>query len=284
MTHVLGILGPGVLGLSLAQWAAERGMEVRLMGRDHAHAARGLEELARRWQVLLDRGKILPGVVKGCLARVRPLDPGAWDDCSILLEATPEHPEAKARIWRGLASGLPSRMLCLTGSSALPVGPMAQAAGLEGRLMGFHLFVPVRSMRVVELVIPPGTSEACVARGRAFAEALELRVARVRDGVGYAAARMSMALGLEAMRLLEEGVASAGDLDALMKLGYGHPTGPIELSDRVGLDLRLAIVDRLREAHGERFLAPRILRERVAQGHLGRKTGQGLLGWPFEDP
>ncbi|HJW34925.1 MAG TPA: 3-hydroxyacyl-CoA dehydrogenase family protein [Holophagaceae bacterium] len=284
MTEVLGILGPGVLGLSLAQWAAEQGLQVRLMGRDRAHAERGLIELNHRWEVLTRKGKVLPEARETFTHRVRPLAPGQWEDCTALLEATPEDPHLKARVWESLRGNLPPHLLCLTGSSALPVGTLARAAGLEGRLLGFHLFVPVRSMRVVELVAPSDNASEPIARARSLAERLGLRVAQVRDGAGYAAARMSLALGLEAIRLLEEGVASAEDLDVLMKLGYGHPRGPLELSDQVGLDLRLAIADRLREAHGDRFEAPELLRRRVGQGMLGQKTGQGLQAQLPEKP
>ncbi|HJV21148.1 MAG TPA: 3-hydroxyacyl-CoA dehydrogenase family protein [Holophagaceae bacterium] len=284
MTEVLGILGPGVLGLSLAQWAAERGLQVRLMGRDRTHAERGLAELTRRWGVLAAKGKLAEGARETLEARVRALEPGRWEDCTVVLEATPEDPDLKTRIWKGLAERLLPSVLCLTGSSALPVAALAREAGLEGRLLGFHLFVPVRSMRVVELVVPTGSETASLERARRLGEALGLQVAEVRDGAGYAAARMSLALGLEAMRLLEEGVAGAADLDLLMKVGYGHPIGPIELSDRVGLDLRLAIVDRLRDACGERFQAPGILRERVARGDLGLKSGRGFLDWAGEVP
>ncbi|MBI3132714.1 MAG: 3-hydroxyacyl-CoA dehydrogenase family protein [Acidobacteria bacterium] len=282
MTEVLGILGPGVLGLSLAQWAAEQGLEVRLIGRDLPHAERGLTELARRWELLATKGKIRSDAPKALLGRVRALVPHHWADCSALLEAIPEQPELKARIWEDLSRTLPPEMLCLTGSSALPVGPLAQAAERSGHLLGFHLFVPVRSMRIVELVVPPGSSAVAIERAQNLGAALGLRVAKVRDGIGYAAARMSLALGLEAMRLLEEGVASAEDLDALMKLGYGHPRGPIELSDQVGLDLRLNIANRLREAYGERFQAPPLLMDCVSHGHLGLKSGQGLLQYPPE--
>ncbi len=284
MTEVLGILGPGVLGLSLAQWAAEQGLAVRLMGRDRGHAERGLAELRRRWEVLTRKGKIAPEAGEALRGRVRALESGQWEDCTTLLEATPEDPGLKAQIWERLRETLPPNLLCLTGSSALPVGALARSAGLEGRLLGLHLFVPVRSMRVVELVVPSDASSDFVVRARSLAESLGLRVAEVRDGVGYAAARMSLALGLEAIRLLEEGVASAEDLDVLMTLGYGHPRGPLELSDQVGLDLRLAIADRLREAYGERFQAPELLRLRVAQGQVGLKTGQGLRAWPLEKP
>lgn len=284
MTEVLGILGPGVLGLSLAQWAAEQGLQVRLMGRDLLHAERGVAELARRWGLLEAKGKIPSGAREAHLGSVRALKPHQWADCSVLLEATPEDPELKARIWDDLSRTLPPNMLCLTGSSALPVGPLAQAAKREGNFLGFHLFVPVRSMRVVELVVPPDSSAVAIGRAKNLGASLGLRVVKVRDGVGYAAARMSLALGLEAMRLLEEGVASAEDLDALMKLGYGHPRGPIELSDQVGLDLRLNIANRLREAYGERFQAPSLLKDCVSHGHLGLESGRGLLQYPPEKP
>lgn len=282
MNAPLAILGPGTLGLSLAQRAAELGMDVRLVGRDADHASRGRQALEGRWLGLVERGKLAAQEVPGLIARITLHGMEGTVGCGTLLEAVPEDPGLKAAVWRELAGTLAPETLCLTGSSALPVGPMATQAGLRGRLVGFHLFVPVRSMRVVELVLPEGTAEVWVDRAASLASALGLRVARVKDGVGYAAARMSLALGLEAMRLLEEGVASAEDLDALMRLGYGHPVGPLELSDRVGLDLRLAIADRLQAVHGDRFRAPGLLRAQVARGDLGRKAGRGFQTWPEE--
>jgi 3-hydroxybutyryl-CoA dehydrogenase len=276
MNGALGILGPGTLGLSLAQWAAERGLDVRLLGRDPAHGLRGAQNLRERWQTLVARGKLTPEAAGTLDARVSGHGWEGLQGCATLLEATPEDPGIKSRIWREVAETLDPGTLCLTGSSALPVGPLAAAAGLPGRLVGFHLFVPVRSMRVVELVLPEGTPSPWEDRAESFANQLGLRIARVKDGVGYAAARMSLALGLEAMRLLEEGVATAEDLDALMRMGYGHPVGPLDLSDRVGLDLRLTIADRLREVHGERFQAPDSLRALVAQGKVGRKSKGGF--------
>ena len=280
MTEVLGILGPGTLGRSLAQWAAECGLEVRLLGRDQAHAERARAEIEGRWEVLLRKGRLAPEARKEASARLVAEGPRGLGGCTILLEALPEDPRVKAHAWRDLAPRLDPRHLCLTGSSALPVGDLDRAAGLGDRLMGFHLFVPVRSMRVVELVVPPGRPDPEAARAAALGGALGLEVVRVQDGPGYAAARMSLALGLEAMRLLEEGVASAEGLDALMRLGYGHPVGPLELSDRVGLDLRLAIADRLAAALGPRFNAPDLLRKQVAAGATGRARGRGFHAWP----
>ena len=154
---------------------------------------------------------------------------------------------------------------------------------MEVGLLGFHLFVPVHRMRVVELAREAGTPDHLLARAAALSMALGLRLVPVQDQPGLAAARMALAQGLEAMRLLEQGVATAADLDALMVLGYGHPVGPLELSDRIGLDLRLAIAEQLhRDSQDPRFEVPAILRALVQQGHTGRKAGQGFHRWDAE--
>ena len=264
---ILAILGPGALGRSLARHAASKRLTVRLVGRDEAHAQRALADLGERG---------------ADLTRVAPVGAGpeAFEGVHAVVEASPEDAQLKAGIWRGIAPWLPPSALRLTGSSSLPVADLDAAAGLGGRLMAFHLFVPVSRMGVVELVAPDAVPESDLAGALSLAAALDLRVARVKDSPGYAAARMGLAQGLEAMRLLESGTASAEDLDALMVHGYGHPVGPLELSDRVGLDLRLAIADRLfRETGDPRFEPPAILRAKVAEGALGRKAGRGFFAW-----
>lgn len=264
---ILAILGPGALGRSLARHAASKGISVRLVGRDEAHAQRGLERLGRR---------------SGDVSRIHAFgfEAATFEGVDAVLEALPEDLERKSRAWRALKPILPPSALRLTGSSSLPVSLLDATAELEGRLMAFHLFVPVGRMGVVELVAPHGVPATDRARVASLASALDLRLIQVQDGPGYAAARMGLAQGLEAMRLLEAGVATAEDLDALMVNGYGHPVGPLELSDRVGLDLRLAIAERLFTETGDvRFEPPRILREKVAEGALGRKSGRGFFAW-----
>lgn len=264
---ILTILGPGTLGCSLARHAASRGLTVRLVGRDEAHAARALARMKARGADFTR-------------ATAHGLDAEAFAGADALLEALPEDPDLKAAIWRDLRAKLPDHTLRLTGSSSLPVAALDSRADLDGRLMAFHLFVPVGRMGVVELVAPPAVPSADRLRAASLAAALDLRLVEVQDGPGYAAARMGLAQGLEAMRLLEQGSASAEELDALMVHGYGHPVGPLELSDRIGLDLRLAIAERLfRETGDARFEPPRILREKVAEGALGRKAGRGFFAW-----
>lgn len=260
---ILAILGPGTLGRSLARHATSRGLTVRLVGRDEGHARRALE--SQPWaETITAHG----------------FNPDAFARVDAVLEALPEDPEVKAAAWRSLAPWLPEKALRLTGSSSLPVGELDAASNLGGRLMAFHLFVPVGKMGLVELVAPDAVPTEDRAGAAALADALALRRVLVKDGPGYAAARMGLLQGLEAMRLLEAGAASAEDLDALMIHGYGHPVGPLELSDRVGLDLRLAIASTLFAETGEaRFEPPRILKDKVASGTLGRKTGQGFFAW-----
>jgi 3-hydroxybutyryl-CoA dehydrogenase len=278
----LVILGPGVLGLSAAQWAAERGLAVKLLGRDADHAARGCAEIQRRWEAAVRKGRLDPADHAAAAARLEafPFDPGALKGASAFLEALPERAATKVPALTAAAAWGAPDLLILTGTSALPVTDLARETGLQNRLLGFHLFVPVSRMAVVELVVPDDTPEGWVDLARGLARALGKHPARIRDQAGFAAARMALAQGLEAIRLLEAGVATAADLDALMTLGYGHPVGPLELSDRVGLDLRLTISDDIHRSTGDpRFEAPRLLREKVARGETGLRAGHGFYHW-----
>ena len=277
----LAILGPGILGLSTAQWAAECGLETWLLGRSHEHAEAGVHEIHRRWDRSLAKGRLSREAWARAVDRLRaaPFSPSALNGVSILLEALPEDPDLKIPVLASAARWGPPELLLLSGTSALPVLDLAVRSGLVGRLLGFHLFVPVPRMAVVEMAVPAGTPQLWVDRARALALALHKRVVQVRDQPGFAAARMALAQGLEAIRLLEAGVASADDLDALMTLGYGHPIGPLELSDRVGLDLRLRIAERLAASGEDRFQPPPLLRKKVDEQTTGLKTGKGLYTW-----
>jgi 3-hydroxybutyryl-CoA dehydrogenase len=282
LTGPLAVLGPGILGLSAAQWAAECGLEVRLLGRDAAHAQAGVEEVRRRWKRAVHRGSLTREAAASAQARLQALafGPGALEGASVLLEALPEQTATKAPALAAAAVWGGEGLLLLSGTSALPISSLAGAAGLSARLLGFHLFVPVARMGVVEVAVPPDTPQVQVDQARALGAALRKRVVVVKDQPGFAAARMALAQGLEAMRLLEAGAASAEDLDALMTLGYGHPVGPLELSDRVGLDLRLRIADGLFDASADpAFAAPGLLREKVAEGQVGRRAGRGFFLW-----
>lgn len=282
MRGFLAILGPGALGQAAAQWAAECGLEVKLLGRSLAHAEEGLARIRRRLDRAVAHGRISPNQGAGAADRLAPamLEPEVLQEASILLEALPEDPDAKIAAWSQVAAWDLPHLLLLSGTSSLPISRLAQGAGLSGRLLGFHLFLPVERMALVELAVPPATQPHWVEAARSLGAQLRKRVIQVKDQPGFAAARMALAQGLEAMRLLEAGVASAEDLDALMTLGYGHPVGPLELSDRIGLDLRLQIASHLAAAGEPRFAPPTLLRTLVGQGRCGRRSGQGFFRWP----
>jgi 3-hydroxybutyryl-CoA dehydrogenase len=263
----LVVLGTGTLGRDLALWAAQRGLGVVLVGRSPARAQEALARLQALW----------PGHGEGPHLRTAPLEealPGA----SAVLEALPEDLDLKRQALARLEALAPPATLLLTGTSSLPLAQLGEGMTHPRRLLGFHLFLPVRRMGLVELVVRPDTPGTWLEGARNLARRLGLEVIQVADRP--AASRMGLALGLEAMRLLEEGAASAKDVDRLMVRGYGHPVGPLELSDRVGLDVRLAIARQLFQATGDpRFAPPDILKSLVASGHLGRKSGRGFHDW-----
>jgi len=277
----LCIHGPGTLGLSAAQWAAECGLETLLLGRDPGHAEAGILDIHSRWDRALRLGRLSREALDQARSRLHPaaFGPESLRGAAILLEALPEDPRLKAPVLAAAAAWGRPDLLVLSGTSALSISNLADRAGLIGRLVGFHLFVPVPRMAVVEVAVPEGTCGVWVDRARELGHALLKRVVQVRYQPGFAAARMALAQGLEAMRLLEAGVASAEDLDALMTLGYGHPVGPLELSDRVGLDLRLRIAEDLDAAGEVRFHPPMNLRKAVGEGATGCKAQQGFYSW-----
>jgi len=276
----LCILGHGNLGLSLAQWAAECGLEVVLVGRSAERAAQGLASILRRWEGSLRKGRLNQEALSRAQALLRSSGDleAAIGEADVFLEAIPESLELKATLWKRLAPLATPAKLWATGSSGIPVSEIRGRSGFSCPILGFHLFVPVQHHRVLELVSEDGCDQA---PARALAHRLQLEVVEAPDQVGYLASRLAMAQGLEAMRMVEQGQGSPTAIDALMCTGYGHPCGPLELSDRVGLDLRLAIASALFEQTASPlFLPPAILRAKVARGELGRKSGQGFYTWP----
>jgi 3-hydroxybutyryl-CoA dehydrogenase len=166
-----------------------------------------------------------------------------------------------------------------TNTSSLSVTSVADGLATPERAIGLHFFNPAYAMALVEVVVGERTAPAVRDRAVAFVEGLEKTPVEVRDTPGFASSRLGVAIGVEAMRMVEEGVASTTDVDAAMELGYRHPTGPLELSDVVGLDVRLDVLEYLREELGERFRPPQILKRKVRAGHLGEKTGRGFYVW-----
>ncbi|MFN8010085.1 MAG: 3-hydroxyacyl-CoA dehydrogenase family protein [Holophagaceae bacterium] len=278
----LVVAGPGAYGRSLAAWAARCGLDVRLLGRDRAHGEAGLRRIQSDWDRDVARGRLPAAQREEAEARLSAASSlaEALEGADAVLEALPEDLLAKAGFWRSLGDWPGLR---LSGSSSIPMAAQAEKAGSGEAPLGFHGFVPVERMDVLELAVPEGAREERVAAAEDLAARLGRTVVRVRDQDGFAATRMALAQGLEAMRLLESGAADRDGIDRLMARGYGHPAGPLELSDRIGLDLRLAIARRLHAATGSpAFAPPAILARLVAEGRTGRAAGAGFYAWDPE--
>lgn len=291
----LAIIGPGQLGQSMARHAAECGLEVILCGRTVEHAQAAKERVIQRWIQARDAGRLSYESCADFSQRLQVA--GAWDvagggnregeldRANVIFEALPEDLDLKVEAWSRLSSRVSDHLL-LTGSSALSAQSIRKGLGDKGQgdafIQNFHPFVPVHRMRVVEWLAPQDTPLNLQERVQVLAQTLKLKSIHV-SGTSLAASRMALAIGLESMRMLEAGVASAEDLDSLMQLGYHHPVGPLELSDRIGLDLRLQIARELFEQSGSAvFEPPQILIDKVQRFERGVKDARGFYAWKQE--
>jgi 3-hydroxybutyryl-CoA dehydrogenase len=196
----------------------------------------------------------------------------------LVVEAVPELVELKRDVLATIAKVAPGAAVG-TNTSSLSIDSLAEGLAEPERLIGLHFFNPVPASDLVEVVVGPRTADAVRDLAVGWVGALGKTEVVVRDSPGFATSRLGVLLGLEAIRMLEEGVADAASIDRAMELGYRHPMGPLRSTDLVGLDVRLAIAEHLRRELGDRFAPPRLLRDKVARGELGRKTGQGFYAW-----
>ena len=193
-----------------------------------------------------------------------------------VVEAVPEVPALKIEVLRAAEAAIGPEAVLATNTSSLSVTELAAALDRPARFLGMHFFNPVPASKLVEVVVAPQTAADVVETARAWVRELGKTDVVVKDSPGFASSRLGVLLGLEAIRMLEEGVADAEAIDTAMELGYRHPMGPLRSTDLVGLDVRLAIADYLAGTLGDRFAAPQLLRDKVAAGDLGRKTGRGF--------
>jgi 3-hydroxybutyryl-CoA dehydrogenase len=249
---------------------------------EHDAVQRGLERIAANLQKGVDLGKLTESTKRDTVGRVN----GSTDlvdaasSADLLIEAVPERLELKAQLFRTAGPALPASAVVATNTSSLSIEALADDVPNPARFLGLHFFNPVHIMKLVEVVHGPRTAPDVLESGVRFARALGKQPIVVKDSPGFASSRLGVALGLEAMRMLEEGVATAEDIDAAMVLGYRHPMGPLKLTDLVGLDVRLGIATYLHETLGhEHFKPPAILERMVAEGQLGKKSGQGFYDW-----
>jgi 3-hydroxybutyryl-CoA dehydrogenase len=280
---LIAVIGAGTMGHGIAQVAALAGFEARLTDADAIAITAALEKIGANLAGGVARGKLSGADAKSALARIT-LEADsrqAVSGADVVIEAIVEELDAKRALFASIEAAAPDAAILATNTSSLSVAAIAAATRRPERVIGMHFFNPVHIMKLVEVVPHRGTRPDVIARVKELAVAMGKSPIVVRDSPGFASSRLGLALGLEAMRMLEEGVASAEDIDTAMVLGYGHPMGPLRVSDVVGLDVRLKIAEYLHTAlDASRFEPPQILRDKVRAGELGRKTGKGFYEWP----
>lgn len=285
--RTVAVLGAGTMGSGIAQVCAQAGWTTRLFDAQQAALDRGVARVTEFWDKGIAKGKTSATQKAQWSALVHPIGDlrSAVRDADLVIEAVPEEMRLKQKVFAEVDALAPGHALLATNTSSLSVAEIAKATSRPHRVLGMHFFNPVPLMPLLEIVRHKETSPASVGDAQAAGKALGKTSIVVKDSPGFATSRLGIVLGNEAMRMLEEGVASAADIDKAMKLGYGHPMGPLELSDLVGLDVRLGISDYLNQKLGlDRYAAPPLVRKLVARGELGKKTGKGLYDWSDGTP
>jgi 3-hydroxybutyryl-CoA dehydrogenase len=270
------------MGRGIAQVAAIAGYETVLHDVSAELLARAPAEIGASLDRGAAKGATAPGVAEAAKGRLRvEIDfARAVAGADLVVEAVFEDLSLKKDLFARLHAATPPGAVLATNTSSLPVTEIASATGRPGLVLGMHFFNPVPVMPLLELVRTEATTADAVAAALEAGKRMGKQCIVVRDSPGFATSRLGLVIGLEAMRMLEEGVASAEDIDRAMELGYRHPMGPLRLTDLVGLDVRLAIAEHLSGTLGPgRFSPPAILRKHVAEGRLGKKSGRGFYRW-----
>lgn len=275
----VGVLGGGRMGAGIAHAFLVKGAEVVVVERDEAAAGAARERVASSTDRSAERGA-LTGTAAEALARLTvSVDRADLAGRQLVIEAVPEDWELKVSSLKDVEKHLDADAALASNTSSLSVTGLSAELTHPERFLGLHFFNPVPASTLVEVVVGAQTAPELVDAARAWTAGLGKTAVVVNDAPGFASSRLGVAIALEAMRMVEEGVATAEDIDNAMVLGYKHPTGPLRTTDLVGLDVRLGIAEYLHQELGERFEPPQILRDKVVRGDLGRKTGRGFFDW-----
>ncbi len=269
------------MGHGIAQVAAAAGYQVLLTDISDEVLARGLRAIETNLSKGVERGKVTVDERDATLRNIRGVHSlSDAREADLFIEAVPERLELKRETLREVETIAAKDFIFATNTSSLSITEIADGSLRPARVVGMHFFNPVHIMRLIEIVVGKETSPETVAAAREVGRMMRKEPITVKDVPGFASSRLGVALGLEAMRMFEEGVAGAKDIDTAMELGYNHPMGPLRLTDLVGLDVRLNIADYLhRKLGSERFRPPEILRRMVEEGKLGKKSGEGFYKW-----
>lgn len=283
--ETIAVIGAGTMGHGIAQVAAGCGFRVLLNDVNREALARGVRAIEGNLAKGIQLAKLTEDDRDRTLQHIRGTT--QLEECAaadLIIEAAPEKLELKQNILRQLETVSDHPFIFASNTSSLSISEIAAESRRPEAVAGMHFFNPVHIMRLVEIVVGKKTGDETVETVTAVGRKMRKEPIVVKDVPGFASSRLGVALGLEAMRMLEQGVASARDIDTAMELGYNHPMGPLKLTDLVGLDVRLNIAEYLhRELGSETFRPPELLRRLVSEGKLGKKTGQGFYDWTKED-
>lgn len=278
----VAVIGTGTMGSGIAQVCAMAGYNTVLFDNQPGSVDAALRRIRTNLEKGVEKGKVTPEIRDEAIGRLfgAPNVHEAVRNADLVIEAVPENLELKTQIFGKLHRKSPAHAILATNTSSLSISRIATATGRPERVVGLHFFNPVHIMRLLEVVQGHDTSDATLSAAIEFARSIGKEPIVVTDTPGFASSRLGVVLGLEAMRMVEQGVASPQDIDRAMELGYNHPMGPLKLTDLVGLDVRLGIAEYLHgELGGEQYRPPEILRRMVAEGRLGKKSGRGFYEW-----
>lgn len=281
--HQVAVIGAGTMGAGIAQAAATAGWKTALTDARQEALPGALTGISRTLEGAVNRGKLTAEDRDAIRGRISPAGSvaEACRNADLVIEAVVEDLSVKRTVLQNAARVVSDSALIATNTSSLSVAALAGGLPHPARFLGLHFFNPVHLMKLVEVVVHPGTDEPAKADALAVVRALKKEPIVVRDSPGFASSRLGIVLGLEAIRMVEQGVASPEDIDRAMELGYNHPMGPLRLTDLVGLDVRLRIAEYLHSTLGDdQYQPPQLMRQMVAEGKLGKKSGQGFYPWP----
>jgi 3-hydroxybutyryl-CoA dehydrogenase len=277
----IAVIGAGTMGHGIAQIAGASGFRVILSDIDRDSLSRGIRTIEKNLAKGIQLGKLTEDDSERTLQRIHGTT--ALEECAaadLVIEAAPEKLDLKQEILRKLEVASDRHFFFASNTSSLSITEIARASKRPENVIGMHFFNPVHIMRLVEVVVGTETADSTINTICNVGRRMRKEPIVVKDVPGFASSRLGVALGLEAMRMLEQGVASAQDIDKAMELGYNHPMGPLKLTDLVGLDVRLNIAEYLHQELGtETFRPPELLRRMVSEGKLGKKTGAGFYDW-----
>jgi 3-hydroxybutyryl-CoA dehydrogenase len=276
----------GTMGQGIAQVTASAGLDTYVFDPVADRAQQAVSAIAAQLEKLVAKGKMHDDERGRALAALT-VSSDVADACEgadLTIEAAPEDMDVKVKLLVEAAAAAPRESLVASNTSSLSLTEMGAAVGEPARVLGLHFFNPAPVMELLEVVRGVSTADAAVDAAVAFAKVVGKTPIVVRDVPGFVTSRLGVILGAEAIRMVESGVATPGDIDRAMELGYRHPMGPLKLSDLVGLDVRLAILERLHYELGEQFRPPPLLRQMVRAGKLGKKAGEGFYVWKDGTP